>query len=166
MHPIWKHIFGICIVILITSISIQNYYLSDKVDRYKTRINFLESLIETKTNNHYELVSIARFTMDRILTKEVIVTAYSPRKEECNDDPFTAASMRPVKAGTIAVSRDLFDAGWVFGRKVYIKGLGIYEVNDLMNARYTNRIDIFMWDTQKAKQFGVRNTTASLQLIN
>ena len=44
--------------------------------------------------------------------------------------------MRKVRQGTIAVSRDLFDQGWVFGRKVRIEGLGIFEINDLMNKRF------------------------------
>jgi 3D (Asp-Asp-Asp) domain-containing protein len=70
--------------------------------------------------------------------------------------------MRKVRSGTIAVSRDLFDQGWVFGRKVRIEGLGIFEINDLMNKRYHQRIDIFMWDESRARQFGRKNIKAAL----
>ena len=50
----------------------------------------------------------------------------------------------------------------IFGRKVRIEGIGIFEVNDLMNKRYTQRIDIFMWDEDQARQFGKKNIKAAL----
>ena len=94
--------------------------------------------------------------------RTVTVTAYNPSADQCDDDPLIAASMRRVRAGTIAVSRDLFDQGWVFGRKVRIEGYGIFEINDLMNKRYTQRIDIFMWDEDQAREFGKKNIRAAL----
>ncbi|WP_338668488.1 3D domain-containing protein [Pseudodesulfovibrio methanolicus] len=94
--------------------------------------------------------------------RTVTVTAYNPSTEQCDDDPLIAASMRKVRSGTIAVSRDLFDQGWVFGRKVRIEGLGIFEINDLMNKRYHQRIDIFMWDESRAREFGRKNIKAAL----
>ncbi len=87
---------------------------------------------------------------------DVTVTAYNPTASQCDDDPTITASMRKVRPGTIAVSRDLFDQGWVFGRKVRIEGMGIFEINDLMNVRYTKAIDVFMWDDEKAIAFGRR----------
>lgn len=92
----------------------------------------------------------------------VTVTAYNPTEEQTDSDPLIAASMRKVRSGTIAVSRDLFDQGWVFGRKVRIEGLGIFEINDLMNKRFTKRIDIFMWDEDQARRFGKKNAKAAL----
>lgn len=92
----------------------------------------------------------------------VTVTAYNPVEDQCDSDPLIAASMRKVREGTIAVSRDLFDQGWVFGKKVRIEGLGIFEINDLMNKRYSRRIDIFMWDEGKARKFGKRASRVAL----
>jgi len=97
--------------------------------------------------------------------RTLTVTAYNPTTSQCDDDPLIAASMRKVRSGTIAVSRDLFDQGWVFGRKVRIEGLGIFEINDLMNKRFTQRIDIFMWDETKAREFGKKNIKAALLAI-
>ncbi len=94
--------------------------------------------------------------------RKVTVTAYNPTTDQCDSDPLIAASMRKVRLGTIAVSRDLFDQGWVFGRKVRIEGIGIFEVNDLMNKRFTQRVDIFMWDEDQARQFGKKNIKAAL----
>ena len=94
--------------------------------------------------------------------KDLTITAYNPTEAQCDEDPMVAASMRTVKPGTVAVSRDLFDAGWVFGKKIRIEGLGIFEINDLMNSRFTNSIDVFMWDQDKAVRFGKRQKTVAL----
>lgn len=92
----------------------------------------------------------------------VTVTAYNPVEEQTDSDPLIAASMRKVREGTVAVSRDLFDQGWVFGKKIRIEGLGIFEINDLMNKRYTKRVDVFMWDEGQARKFGKRKIKAAL----
>lgn len=91
----------------------------------------------------------------------VTVTAYNADPAQTDSDPEIAASMRRVRPGTIAVSRDLFNKGWVFGRKVRLEGLGIFEINDLMNARHSKAIDIFLAGGD-AMQFGKRRTTAAL----
>ncbi|AMD93434.1 3D domain-containing protein [Desulfomicrobium orale] len=97
-----------------------------------------------------------------IKIKEVTLTAYSPTMRECGPDPTTTASMVKVRPGIIAVSRDLFDQGWVFGKKVYIKGHGVYEIADLMSKRYTDRMDIFFPETEDARQFGIKQVTVAL----
>ncbi len=94
--------------------------------------------------------------------KEVTLTAYSPTHGECDPDPTTTASMTKVRSGIVAVSRDLFDQGWVFGKKVYVKGHGIYEIADLMHKRYSSRVDIFVPDTNEAKRFGVKQVKVAL----
>ena len=92
----------------------------------------------------------------------VTVTAYNAEVAQTDSDPDIAASMRHVKPGTIAVSRDLFDRGWVFGRKVRLEGIGIFEINDLMAARMDKSVDIFMGSTQQALAFGKRRLRAAL----
>ncbi len=109
-----------------------------------------------------EEARILQKAMNMSPVRTVTVTAYNPTTSQCDDDPLIAASMRKVRSGTIAVSRDLFDQGWVFGRKVRIEGYGIFEINDLMNKRFTQRIDIFMWDEGQARQFGKKNIKAAL----
>lgn len=94
--------------------------------------------------------------------RTVTVTAYNPSVDQCDDDPYVAASMRKVRSGTVAVSRDLFDQGWVYGKKISIEGMGIFEINDLMNARFTGRVDVFMWDEEDAVKFGHKQARAAL----
>lgn len=96
---------------------------------------------------------------------KVTVTAYNAEEGQTDSDPFITASMRKVREGTIAVSRDLFDQGWVFGKKVRIEGLGIFEINDLMNKRYKKRVDVFMWDKGQARAFGKQTFKAALLSI-
>jgi 3D (Asp-Asp-Asp) domain-containing protein len=94
----------------------------------------------------------------------VTVTAYNATPAQCDADPEIAASMRRVKPGTIAVSRDLFNKGWVFGKKVRLEGLGIFEINDLMAARHSKAIDIYLAG-DNAMSFGKRHAKAALLSI-
>ncbi len=87
----------------------------------------------------------------------VTVTAYSPTEEECDEDPYITAYQKPVKEGTIAISRDLEEElGWQIGDKVYLTGLGVFEVWDRMHPRWRKKVDIFFHDTEKAVSFGVK----------
>lgn len=97
--------------------------------------------------------------------KIVEVTAYSPNEQETDDTPFHTASNRKVRNGIVAVSRDLFNQGWVFGRKIYINSLGIYTIDDLMADSKKNQIDIFMFDSQQAISFGRKTLEAHLLVM-
>jgi len=80
------------------------------------------------------------------------VTAYTNRIKECNsDNKRTTILEKPIAGWTCAVSQDLLH--WLGGR-VYIKGIGVRRVNDLMNARYTKSVDIYMGKAKDAKTFG------------
>ncbi len=80
------------------------------------------------------------------------VTAYTNRQCETNSDPGHTATMEdPVAGWTCAVSRDLMH--WLGGR-VYIDGVGVRRVNDLMNKRFQERVDVFMGTVEEARAFG------------
>ena len=70
---------------------------------------------------------------------------------------FIAAWMDKLEPGMriVAVSRDLEKEGLTRGSKIYIEGMGEFEVLDRMNKRWKNRVDIWMEeDTSKARKFG------------
>ena len=96
------------------------------------------------------------------VVKTLTVTAYSPRRRETDSTPFVNACMNRVRHGQVAVSRDLFLSNWVCGRKVYIQGYGVFVINDLMNRRYKNRIDIFYMRTSRAYKFGKKKLSVAL----
>jgi len=75
---------------------------------------------------------------------KVTVTCYYSVPDQTDSDPFiTAFNVRP-RWGTIAVSRDLLDLGFIPFSKVWIEGFGEFIVLDIMNKRYENRVDIWV----------------------
>ncbi|WP_051434426.1 3D domain-containing protein [Desulfonatronum lacustre] len=110
-----------------------------ELQQAREEILVLKAILEAyhKANTHYLRLS-----------------AYTARKEECNDDiENTAIMQRPITGWTVAVSRDL--RGWL-GKRVYVEGFGIRMVSDLMNSRYSKSIDILVSDVSEAEEIGVR----------
>ena len=144
----------------IQSIDFNTYKLLEKTDNKLMELNIL-------LNAKIERISQEMNTIKKRLNTTVTLTAYSPREQETDDTPYKTACATKVKAGTVAVSHDLFWAGYACGRKIYIEGYGIFTVNDLMNERYKNRIDIFYWDTEQAYAFGKKeNVRVNIAYIN
>jgi 3D (Asp-Asp-Asp) domain-containing protein len=88
----------------------------------------------------------------------VTITTYTPSVEECDSTPLITASgfkineRNPKRHRIVAVSRDL-KRKYKFGTKLRIKGAGKYDgtytVRDVMNKRYTKRIDILVGKSDK-----------------
>ncbi|NCD11264.1 MAG: hypothetical protein EOL93_01825 [Epsilonproteobacteria bacterium] len=134
-------------------------YQVDRISALSRKIEQLEKqIVELKESHKKEIAAIKKTTHPRKLT----VTAYSNTRAQCDSDPNVTASMTKPRPGIIAVSRDLFNQGWVFGRRVHIEGLGIYEIADLMSKKHKNRIDVFIGHEKKASEFGKRNLTVAL----
>lgn len=90
----------------------------------------------------------------------VQASAYTTAVDETNaDNGNTALGTTPTVGRTVAVSRDL--QHWL-GAWIYIEGRGVYRVEDLMNARWENKIDILMPTKDQAFKFGVRELEVSL----
>jgi 3D (Asp-Asp-Asp) domain-containing protein len=89
-------------------------------------------------------------------TMTVTATAYTAREEECNSEPWITASGTPSRVGVIAVSRDMEKLGIKLGDVIIIKGMGMFRVEDRMNKRWKNRVDILHANLQAAKLFAKR----------
>ena len=76
------------------------------------------------------------------------VSAYTASVEECDSTPTITASNKKVKRGYVAMN------GVKFGTKIEIEGLGMFEVQDRMNRRYKNNIDVYMESKSEALAFG------------
>jgi 3D (Asp-Asp-Asp) domain-containing protein len=87
--------------------------------------------------------------------ESVTVTAYCMNKQK-------TASGKTVKHGHIAVSHDLFKKGWKFGKKIEVRGIGIFVIEDKMHRRKTKSLDVYMSSQKKAKIFGKRKMFARL----
>ena len=88
---------------------------------------------------------------------EVEVTAYSPSPAQTDSKPFQTASGKVVKPTEleqlryVAVSRDLAKKyGLEWGDTVWIA----FTVEDTMNGRITEAVDLFMRSQGLAKKFG------------
>jgi len=83
------------------------------------------------------------------------VTAYSPSVNECDTTPYTTAFLKRVHPKYVAISRDLLHQGWTPGRKIYIEGIGVKVIGDLMSPKVKGpHIDVFMWRKEDAIKFG------------
>jgi 3D (Asp-Asp-Asp) domain-containing protein len=104
-------------------------------------------LIPNKLSNGFVIKNVTN------IYEYVTVTTYTASKNETDNTPLITASgfkldsLNPAKHRIIAVSRDL-KSKWEFGTKVKILNAGIYngvyQVLDVMNKRFKNRIDILI----------------------
>lgn len=97
---------------------------------------------------------------DKILMNmRVTATAYSASAQECNSEPWLTTSMTLSRVGVIAVSRDLEAMGLTMGKTIIIEGMGAFRIEDRMNARWVQRIDILHGNQKAASLFGIRSVT-------
>ena len=90
-------------------------------------------------------------------TMRVTVTAYTSTVDQTDASPcITANGLNVCERDT----EDIIAANFLpFGTRVKMPeyfGDRVFIVADRMNARYTNRVDVWLKDRNDAKQFGVR----------
>lgn len=88
---------------------------------------------------------------------DVDITAYSPSPAHTNSDPFTMASGRRARPTEleqlrfVAVSRDLMEEyGLKYGDTIWIG----FTLEDTMNKRIEDTVDLFMRNLDLARRFG------------
>jgi len=88
----------------------------------------------------------------------VKVTAYNPVRGQTDSSPLVTASNKRVRAGMVALSRDLErEFGFRFGDTVYLFGLGKFVFEDRMHRRKRRHVDILMFNPVAARKFGVKS---------
>lgn len=111
-----------------------------------------QSNCQEKSTNSSKNITIIIKGGEGTYSHQVDITAYSGEKRQTNNNPSKTALMEtPIPGGTCAVSQDLKK---YLGMRVYISGFGVFRVNDLMNRKFTNRLDLFMASRKKAEDFG------------
>lgn len=89
-----------------------------------------------------------------VRTLRTTLTAYSSTPEECDDSPFITADGSHVRDGIVAANF------LKFGTRIRIPELfgdKVFEVHDRMNARFSNRIDIWMEKVEDNRKFGIKH---------
>jgi len=94
-----------------------------------------------------------------VRTIKVPVSAYTSAVNECDSTPFTTADGSRVRDGIVAAN--FLKIGTRFRIPQYF-GNKVFEVHDRMNARFSNRIDIWMTQKADARAWGVRNVTIEI----
>ncbi|WP_241191234.1 hypothetical protein [Deinococcus psychrotolerans] len=97
-------------------------------------------------------------------SRVVKATAYSSDVGQTDNSPFVTATGTRVRPGVIALSRDLLRI-FPYGSRVTLQdSAGLlngrtFIVEDTMNVRISNTIDIWMGSRAQAYQWGVRSVT-------
>lgn len=105
------------------------------------------------------------FSVTKVLT--VRATGYSSTPDQTDSTPFITASGSRVRDGIIAANFHLDGRRVPFGTKVKIPelfGNKVFIVEDRMNARYTNNIDIWFPERGIAQRFGSK--TVRIEIIH
>ena len=89
----------------------------------------------------------------------LIVTAYCACKLCCGLHAHgLAANGKPPKEGVTCAA----PLAWPLGTKLHIAGLGTRVVTDRTAKKYNGRVDIYIANHHRAKQFGRRKLTITL----
>jgi len=149
-YKFWMIISVMITALMIVSVLFLLYDSKYHIEKLQTEI--IKCKIEYNKYKQ-QLESIKEKNTKRTFYKNITITAYSPSVEETNEDPENTALMEPPIIGyTCAVSRDLKH---MLGKRIYIYGVGVFKVNDLMNKRYEKRIDICT-NKSSAIEFGIQ----------
>lgn len=153
-------------IILISNGNVKNKNLKQEILKKNKIIDFLsEENLELKRQIEDFDSRLKKFSTDPISwisknykSHNLGVTAYSPSKSQCDENPFIAASNKLVEEFTIAVSQNMRRQGWSLGKFVYICELDkFFKIHDVLNRRYQKRMDIFFWNEKEALNFGYKN---------
>ncbi len=100
-----------------------------------------------------------------VKTFTVVATGYSSTPDQTDDSPFITASGTHVRDGIIAANVYTKGQRIPFGTLVRIPeifGDKVFVVEDRMNSRYTNNVDIWFPERNLAKVFGIKKVTIEI----
>lgn len=164
MHDNYRIVSSLLLGLLI----VVGYTIKDKMDNYQEDLLSMEQKYVELSIKQTELIienadlKVRLFKIkdeykkfvERYFFKEVTLTAYTTCPTETNrDNGNTALMQRPVTGWTVAVSQDL---SYLLGKVIYIEGVGVRYVNDLMNSRFKNMVDVLVPNKSSAMHFGVK----------
>ena len=89
----------------------------------------------------------------------VKITSYNNVANQTDDSPNIMASNRLVYEGAVAISRDIKQKYKIrYGDIIYIERFNqYYIIEDLMNKRFTNTIDIFKFKRSESLKINFKN---------
>lgn len=155
-----KLLFISCMVFVFQMAFPANLILAAEVDithgRGPAELSFVNYSDNPALKNKTDLISVVEnLPLNNDLpyyTTHITITAYSSTEDQCDSDPFTAATGKHVYWGMLASN------GYPFGTKIQIPEFGnkIFSIEDRMNDRYYHHLDIWMPTREQAKAWGSR----------
>jgi len=135
------------------SLEEKNYFTA------KSRVSSMESLRKETffTGGNAIIASNDALIFEDIGTFKI--TAYSSTVEQTDDTPFIMASGNHVYSG--AVATNFLPLGTLL-RFPELYGNRIFKVEDRMNKRFEDRIDIWFESKTEAKSFGLKYTKVEI----
>jgi 3D (Asp-Asp-Asp) domain-containing protein len=136
-----------------------------------TETKYLESTVRGLLDEQSRLANLVLdsgntlYSSNRVFVK-VLATGYTSSIAETDSTPFVTAANTPSRPGVLAVSQNLLreytpGAPFSFGDRIKVYGVGDFIVEDSMNPRWTNRIDVWFADREDAVRFGLREVVVS-----
>lgn len=99
------------------------------------------------------------------LLGSMIVTSYRSVPEQTDNSPFITSIGEHVCKDGVAASQDLLLSGKVkYGDWVYIEEIGFKRINDTMNKRHVNRMDVWVGSFKEEKAFHERFGNRKLKI--
>lgn len=140
--------------------NIQNMSVG-KSEESNLQSNAVASVISPATNKTKIKKTKRTFT--------VSVSAYSSAVDETDDSPFITASNTYVRDGIVASNLIDPETGkrYAFGTAIKIPDLfgdKIFIIEDRMNRRYVNNVDIWVTSKQEAREIGRR--TLEIEIVS
>lgn len=121
------------------------------------KMNFIRKIF-LATMISFLLVNTLKAQKRNKIITHCVVTIYHPVKSQTDGNPLITADgskidLKKLKRKEIrwcAISKDLL---WMFPKnkpkRIYIEGMGVYEVRDTMNERFDHRVDILQHPSDK-----------------
>lgn len=129
-------------------------------EQVKEIIKYVERDIHTLWVS-YDM-SLVKTESDIIELDGITITSYNNKAEQTDDTPHIMASNRMVYEGAVAISRDLKSKYDLKYGDILEHSTRFFVIEDLMNERYKNRIDIFSFDKEYSKNIHFKNQSIKI----
>lgn len=132
-----------------------NFIISNQIE---TISNQIKTILKLKTQ--LSQIQISQ-------TQIVKISFYHPQSRGINSDSDhtkTATMTKPIVGRTVAISDELFNAGWL-GSKIYINGFGIFRAEDRMSKDISGKqIDVCVASRKRAMRLGIKHNIIAVKL--
>jgi len=112
----------------------------------------LSEIREEHLHQEETLANLTQLLSEGSAKMNLRVSAYTARTQETDADPKnTAIMVKPKPGWTAAVSRDMVH---LLGKKIYVEGLGVRVVNDIMAEDKKMAVDLCVGTVKEAAKVG------------